>query len=108
MRLARLNCRGQSPASTESAHSRGTCCPKSPRVKCSFDSVGATLAATTAKLFMPEGLADVKSEICREICGASTTRLDFQGKLVCSFAFLEREGRREAATLQGVVRKSYR
>src|SRR6266496_1847249 len=43
---------------------RGASCPKSPRVKCSFDSVGATLAATAAKLFMPEGLADVKREIC--------------------------------------------
>src|SRR2546425_2061013 len=48
---------------------RGASCPKSPRVKCSFDSVGATLAATAAKLFMPEGLEDVKREICREICG---------------------------------------
>src|SRR2546425_7647394 len=46
---------------------RGASCPKSPRVKCSFDSVGATLAATAAKLFMPEGLADVKSEVCRVV-----------------------------------------
>src|SRR6266566_3531322 len=118
MRLARLNCRGQSPASTESTHSRGTrfgaarrgikrktlrakalggsqktsgklcqlfssflrgaSCPKSPRVKCGPDAVRVTLAATAAKLFMPEGLADVKREICREICGSSAARLGFQ------------------------------